>query len=163
MVYDAGNCAGFARANEGIRSRCLAMEFLYDLQTGISCHMQCKTILYIEDNQANLTLLERVIGLMDGVRMVPGTSGEEGLDLVEQVKPDLILLDINLPGISGLEVLHSLKGMPHTSAIPVIALTASASNAELEEGLEAGFNEYLTKPFHVKDFLEIVKGYLYVS
>jgi CheY-like chemotaxis protein len=119
-----------------------------------------RTILYIEDNHANLMLVEKVIAMIDGVVMLSASSGEEGLELLRSTSPDLVLLDINLPGIDGFDVLHAIRADEAYHDVPVVAMSASASRAELAEGLSAGFDNYLTKPFDVRLFMRVVREYL---
>lgn len=121
--------------------------------------MTSRKILYIEDNIANRTLVEKVLQLVDGLEMIPADSGEQGLVVAADVQPDLILLDINLPGMNGFEVLQALRADETLRDIPVIAMTASATRAELQEGMDAGFDNYMTKPFDIRRFLSIVEDY----
>ncbi len=109
------------------------------------------TMLYVEDNPANLKLMETLIGRMEGITMLSAHTGELGLELAEAHKPDVIILDINLPGIDGFHALHRLKESEFTRNIPVIAMTANAMASEIERGLEAGFHRYLTKPIRIHE------------
>jgi len=121
---------------------------------------QDKKILYIEDNVANLTLVDKVLQLVAGVELVSARTGELGIELARELKPDLVLLDINLPGMNGYDVLKSLRADAELADVPVIAMTASATRADLQEGLRAGFDDYLTKPFDIRKFLGLVEEYL---
>jgi CheY-like chemotaxis protein len=114
------------------------------------------TVLHIEDNPANQALVARILTRRPHVKLVSAMDGEKGLELARTKDPDLIVLDINLPGMSGLEVLAKLKTLVDTRHIPVIALTANAMPQEVKAGLEAGFLQYLTKPIDVKEFLRSV-------
>ena len=107
------------------------------------------TMLYVEDNPANLKLMETLIGRMDNLHMLSAHTGELGLELATAHHPDVILMDINLPGIDGIQALHRLKESVETQDIPVIALTANAQPSEIEAGLNAGFHDYLTKPIRI--------------
>ncbi|NQU60776.1 MAG: response regulator [Rhodospirillales bacterium] len=109
------------------------------------------TMLYIEDNPANLKLMETLIGRMDNLHMLSTHTGELGLELAAAHRPDVILMDINLPGIDGIQALHRLKESVETQDIPVIALTAKAMPSEIEAGLKAGFYDYLTKPIRIDE------------
>ena len=119
-----------------------------------------KKILYIEDNAANAVLVTKVLRGIEGLEIVCADSGEEGLRVAKTETPDLVLLDINLPGMCGYEVLKTLRSDPTFSSTPVIAMTASASRDDLANGLNAGFDDYLTKPFDLRHFLRIVDTYL---
>ncbi len=107
-------------------------------------------VLYVEDNQANVQLIETLVERIDGLEMVCVGNAEDGLGLAESKLPDVILMDINLPGMSGLEALKLLRRNGKTKNIPVIALTARATKKDIEKGMEAGFDEYLTKRFRVE-------------
>jgi signal transduction histidine kinase/ActR/RegA family two-component response regulator len=115
------------------------------------------TVLCVEDDPSSLKLLETILERIPNTNILSAHTGELGIDLAEIHHPDVILLDINLPGISGIEVLKRLKSSPASSTIPVIALTARASRADRERGLEAGFENYLTKPINVEEVTSAVK------
>ena len=108
-------------------------------------------MLYVEDNPANLKLMETLIDRMAGITMVSAQTGELGLELAEVHKPDVIILDINLPGFNGFQALRRLKESEATRDIPVIALTANAKPSEVKRGLKAGFHRYLTKPIRIHE------------
>jgi PAS domain S-box-containing protein len=111
-----------------------------------------KTLLYVEDNPANMMLVEDLIGRRPDIRLLSAMDGNTGVDLARAALPDVILMDINLPGISGLKALSVLARDPTTSHIPVIALSANAVPRDIEKGLEAGFFMYLTKPLKITEF-----------
>ena len=111
------------------------------------------SLLYVEDNPASLRLMEELVSTLPGVRMLLAPTARLGLDLAAADLPDVIVLDLNMPGMSGYEVLARLKAMPETRAIPVIALTAAAMPHDINAGLAAGFFRYITKPFDVTTFL----------
>ena len=113
-----------------------------------------RTILYIEDNEANMMLVEQLVGRRPDLRLLTAVDGPLGIELARTALPALILMDINLPGMSGIEALKILRADPVTAHIPVIALSANAMLRDLELGLEAGFVRYLTKPIKVKEFME---------
>ncbi len=117
-------------------------------------------ILYVEDNLANLALVEKILGLLDGVSMISARTAELGIEMAREHKPDIIILDINLPGMNGIEALKLLKTFEETKHTPTIAMTASATKKDLEEGLSAGFDTYMTKPIDVADFIGLVKRLL---
>jgi signal transduction histidine kinase/ActR/RegA family two-component response regulator len=108
------------------------------------------TVLCVEDNASSLKLLESIIERIPGSTMLAAHTGEIGLDLAEMRQPDIILMDINLPGIDGVETLKRLKETAATKDIPVIAVTARAAPEDKRQGLEAGFTDYLTKPIDVE-------------
>ena len=113
-----------------------------------------RTLLYIEDNPANLMLVEDLIARRSGIRLLSAGNASLGIDIARAALPDVILMDINLPGISGMEALRILAINPATARIPVVALSANAMPHDIKRGLDAGFFKYLTKPIVVADFLE---------
>ena len=117
-------------------------------------------LLYVEDNPANLKLVEEIVRFRPDLRLLAAGDGPLGLSLARTHLPEIILMDLNLPGMSGLEVLRELRRDAATSAIPVIALTANAMAADVERGLEAGFFRYLTKPIDIDRFNEAIDGTL---
>ena len=112
------------------------------------------TLLYIEDNPANMKLVEQLVALRSDIELFTAVNGTLGVELARSLQPDVILMDINLPGISGLEALQILREDPSTTHIPVVALSANAMLRDIELGLKAGFFRYLTKPIKVKEFME---------
>lgn len=119
-----------------------------------------KVLLYIEDNPANLSLIEKILSKDDEIELIVAEDGEAGLSLAKSYHPDLILLDINLPKLDGYKVLQYLKEYEGTQDVPVIALSANAMERDIEKGLKAGFNEYLTKPINVKELKEALQRIL---
>ena len=117
---------------------------------------QTYTLLYVEDNPANLMLVEDLIKRRPNLRLLSASDGNHGISLALEFLPDAILMDINLPGISGLAALRLLQGTPATAHIPVIAISANAGVRDIAKGLEAGFFRYLTKPIRVDEFLSTV-------
>jgi PAS domain S-box-containing protein len=113
-----------------------------------------RTLLYVEDNPANLKLIEQLIGRRPDMRLLSAVDGNLGIQLARANQPEVILMDINLPGISGIEALRILRGDPVTAHIPVIALSANAMPRDIEKGLQAGFFRYLTKPIKVNEFMQ---------
>lgn len=113
-----------------------------------------KTVLYVEDNPANLRLMERIIGRLPAYTLISTHTAELGLDLARQHQPSIIILDINLPDMSGLEALAHLHKSPETKDIPVIALSANAMPGQVQKGLEGGFRYYLTKPINISELVE---------
>jgi signal transduction histidine kinase/ActR/RegA family two-component response regulator len=112
-----------------------------------------RTVLYVEDNPANLMLIEDLMMRRPDLRLLSAASGSAGVELAHSARPAVILMDINLPGISGVDALRLLAASPVTAGIPVIALSANASPRDLAKGLEAGFFRYLTKPIKVPEFM----------
>jgi len=113
-----------------------------------------RTLLYVEDNPANLKLVEQLIARRPTLRLLSALDGNAGIQLARTHQPEVILMDINLPGISGLEALQILRDDPATAHIPVLALSANAMARDIEKGLAAGFFSYLTKPIKVAGFME---------
>jgi len=116
--------------------------------------VQLCTLLYVEDNPANLMLVEEIIARRSDIRLLSARDGNSGIELARASLPDVILMDINLPDISGLQALKILAADPATAHIPVVALSANAIPRDIENGLEAGFFSYLTKPIKVKEFMD---------
>ena len=112
------------------------------------------TLLYVEDNPANLKLVEQIIARHPDIRLLTAVNGSSGIEMARASQPDVILMDINLPGINGFEALKILREDPATAHIPVIALSANAMPRDIERGLEAGFFRYITKPIKVNEFME---------
>jgi len=113
-----------------------------------------RSLLYIEDNPANLALVEQLIARRSDIKLLTATDGNMGIQLACAFMPDVILMDINLPDISGITALKILRNDPATAHIPIIALSANAIPRDIEKGLEAGFFRYLTKPIKVVEFME---------
>ena len=113
-----------------------------------------RTLLYVEDNPANLKLVEQLIARRSDLRLLTAVSGTLGVEMARASQPEVILMDINLPGISGLEALKILRDDPATAHIPVVALSANAMPHDIRKGLEAGFFRYLTKPINVNEFMD---------
>jgi CheY-like chemotaxis protein len=120
---------------------------------GIPLEVQ-RTLLYVEDNPANLMLVEDLIGRRSDIRLIHARDGIRGVEMALKFQPDVILMDINLPGISGIQALNVLaQQAPH---IPVVALSANALPRDIEKGLEAGFFRYLTKPIKINEFMAVL-------
>jgi PAS domain S-box-containing protein len=113
-----------------------------------------RLLLYIEDNPANLKLIEQLIARRPDIRLLTAQNGKDGINLARGYLPDVILMDINLPGISGIEAMKILNLDSTTAHIPIVALSANAIPRDIEKGLEAGFFRYLTKPIKVHEFTE---------
>jgi CheY-like chemotaxis protein/anti-sigma regulatory factor (Ser/Thr protein kinase) len=113
-----------------------------------------RTLLYVEDNQANMKLVEQLIARRPDIRLLTAVNGTLGIEVARATRPTVILMDINLPGISGVEALKVLRKDPATAHIPVVALSANAMPRDIEMGLDVGFFRYLTKPIKVKEFMD---------
>lgn len=113
-----------------------------------------RLLLYVEDNPANLKLVEQLIARRPDMRLLTAQNGKDGIALARGYLPDVILMDINLPGISGIEAMKLIHLDPKTAHIPIVALSANAIPRDIEKGIEAGFFRYLTKPIIVNEFLE---------
>ena len=122
--------------------------------------MPLKTVLYVEDNPANLELVEQLLARRADLKLISAADGNVGIEFARTYLPDLILMDIHLPGISGLEAMKILRADPATAHIPIIALSANAVPRDVLRGIEAGFFNYLTKPIKVGLFLQAVDAAL---
>ncbi|MDP2219836.1 MAG: response regulator, partial [Hydrogenophaga sp.] len=112
------------------------------------------TVLYVEDNPANLELVELIVARRTDLRLLGAADASLGIEFARVYQPEVILMDINLPGISGVEALRILRADPTTAHIPIIALSANAVPRDIERGLAAGFFNYITKPIKVNQFME---------
>jgi CheY-like chemotaxis protein len=119
-----------------------------------------RTLLYVEDNPANLMLVEQIIEGVPHVRMLSAHDATLGIALARAHLPKVILMDINLPGISGIQALKILREDPVTAHIPVLALSANAMPRDIQQGLEAGFFRYLTKPIKINEFMNALDSAL---
>jgi CheY-like chemotaxis protein len=119
-----------------------------------------RTLLYVEDNPANLKLVERLVARRHDLRLLSAGDGNRGVELARTCMPEVILMDINLPGISGIEALRILREDRTTAHIPVVALSANAMPRDIQKGLEAGFFRYLTKPIKVAEFTDTLNAAL---
>ena len=112
------------------------------------------TLLYVEDNPSNIALMRHVITALGRIQLHVAETGPEGLTLARDLRPDVIILDINLPGMDGFEVKARLAEDALTRGVPVLALSARAAFADIRRGREAGFAEYLTKPLQIPALVE---------
>jgi DNA-binding response OmpR family regulator len=119
------------------------------------------TVLVVDDDPVILKLLE-VNFEMEGFTVLVARDGEEGIEVARADQPDLIVSDIMMPRVSGLELVTALKGDPATSDIPIILLSAKAQNADVRSGLDAGADDYVTKPFEPLDLVDRVNRLLEV-
>ena len=111
------------------------------------------TLLYVEDNPANLKLVKQIIARHSDMRLLTAVDGYSGIEIALASQPDVILMDINMPGMNGYEALKILQSDPATAHIPVLALTANAMPRDIKYGMEAGFFRYITKPIMVNEFM----------
>ena len=123
-------------------------------QAGAAADVNVRTVLYVEDNPANLMLVEDLIARRSDIRLLTARDGLSGVETAHNALPDVILMDINLPGISGIRALRILAEDATTAHIPVIALSANAMPRDVEKGLDAGFFRYLTKPIKINEFMD---------
>ena len=117
------------------------------------------TILIVEDNEKNMKLARDVLQAK-GYATLEAVTGEEGVRMAKDGRPDLVLMDIQLPGIDGIEALRQIRVEPALAAIPVVAFTASVTPADRSQIQAAGFDGFLPKPINLKEFLETVKALL---
>ncbi len=122
-----------------------------------------RTLLYVEDNLPNLKLVEQIIARRPDLRLLTATDGKRGIESARVNQPEVILMDINMPGMTGLEALQILRRDPSTAHIPIIALSANAMPHDIAKGLEAGFFNYVTKPMRVDEFMEALDAALRFS
>ena len=121
------------------------------------------TLLYVEDNPANLELVEQLLARRNDLRLLSATDAYIGIEFARVYLPHVILMDINLPGMSGVEAMRILRADPSTAHIPIIAVSANAVPRDIEKGLKAGFFRYITKPIKVNQFLETLDMALALS
>ena len=115
---------------------------------------QQRTVFCIDDNPANLLLISKLLARRPDVRLLTAMDATQGIEIANAALPDVVLMDINLPGISGITALGVLAGNPLTAHIPVLAISANAMPRDIEKGWAAGFFRYLTKPINVAQFME---------
>ena len=131
-----------------------APEPLMQIQAPVQPGAALRTLLYVEDNRANMELVKQLVARRPDMRLLSAGDGARGIALARTHRPEVILMDINLPGISGLQALKILHEDLETAHIPVIALSANAMPRDIERGMEVGFFRYLTKPIKVNEFME---------
>jgi PAS domain S-box-containing protein len=119
-----------------------------------------RCVVYVEDNPANVAFIRDILSDYESIELSAAPTAEMGIELVRKKLPQLVLMDINLPGMSGIEALQLLKDDPRTRSIPVIALTAAASDRDKANGIRAGFYRYLTKPVNVNELIGAIEGLL---
>ena len=118
--------------------------------------MTAKTILYVEDNEVNRRLVQDLLSLTT-YRLLEAVDGESGMDMARKEHPDLILMDVQLPKVSGIEATRMLRGEPGTANTPIIAITSFALAGDEEKALAAGATAYMAKPYSPRDLLELIR------
>ena len=134
-----------------------------DLKGRASSDSARRTMLYVEDNPANMQLIKEIIGRFPNIGLITAVNGTLGVELARAALPQVILMDINLPGISGIEALKILREDPATAHIPVIALSANAMPRDVRNGLDAGFLRYLTKPVKITELMNTLSAALQIA
>jgi len=122
-----------------------------------------KTVLYIEDDLANIQLVEQIIERRNDLRILTANSCHGGIMMAQDFQPDVIVMDINLPDLNGFEALEILRNDPITAHIPIMALSAAAHPEQIDKGIKAGFFMYMTKPFHIDDFMKAIDATIFSS
>lgn len=119
-----------------------------------------KNVYVIEDNEKNMKLFRAILKLIPDIGIFEETRGDLGLELIKSGDPDLIILDIQLPEMSGIDICIELRKIEKFKKIPILAVTSFAMKGDKERILSAGFDEYISKPIKVNDFRELVKNFL---
>jgi CheY-like chemotaxis protein len=140
----------------GKPAKVTAADITRDVVASTENALSVQKILYVEDDSDNLVLMERIICKLSDCELLSAETAMKGLDLAIKHKPDLIILDINLPGMDGFETIKELRAQPETSHIPVFVLSASAMPDQVAKGYEAGFLAYLTKPIEIDKLLSAI-------
>ena len=113
-------------------------------------------ILYIEDIPANVELVQQILDYRPNIELISSANALDGIKVAQENLPDLILMDIHLPGMDGLEAFQRLQGISETEGIPVIALTADAMTIDIKKAIDIGFHSYITKPIDVGKFITTI-------
>ncbi|ERI09954.1 response regulator [Aneurinibacillus aneurinilyticus] len=117
-------------------------------------------ILLVEDNPSNRELFIEILQLKSEYEIFVAESGLKALEMLETFRPDLILMDIHMPGMDGLAVTRTIKSIPELTKIPIVALSALAMKSDIKSALEAGCIGYITKPVRIRDFLQKIENYI---
>jgi CheY-like chemotaxis protein len=131
-----------------------------DIQAAVDSNNSKYTILYVEDNAANLRLVEAMLSRRDDLTLLSATDPIQGIDIAQNRRPNLILMDINLPHMDGFTAFEQLRQEECTRRIPVIAISAYAMESDIERYRSAGFDDYLIKPFQVNRFYELLNKFV---
>lgn len=126
---------------------------------GLGLEIMTATILYIEDNPLNMRLVRKLVNSF-GYTMLEAMDGLTGLEMVKSERPDLVLVDVNLPGMDGLQIATTMKHTPELASIPIIALTANAMHGDRERCLGAGCDGYIAKPIARQELYNAINRYL---
>ncbi len=118
------------------------------------------TVMVVDDDQDNLLLIGYQVSLLINCSVISASDGSTAIAMAQQFQPCLILLDVMLPDMDGLNVVRQLKQDPKTQHIPVIAVSAIAQSQEIERAIEAGFDDYLSKPYELEDLESLINRYL---
>ncbi len=129
----------------------------------LESHFSLYKILYIEDNESNLLLMESVFSTREDLTLLNALSGETGIEQAIKHKPDLIMMDINLPGMNGYEAAQQLAIHPKTANIPIVALTANAMHSDIKKSKELGFIAHISKPFNILELFQNIDNILTVK
>ncbi len=116
------------------------------------------TTVYVEDHRASLELMQAIMAPLQNVKLLTASNAEDGIQLVREHKPDLVLLDINLAGMDGIDAARTIKAEPELSDIPLVALSADAEEPQIRAAMEAGFTEYLTKPLDIEQLWRLLEN-----
>ncbi|MEX2684060.1 MAG: response regulator [Candidatus Sigynarchaeota archaeon] len=119
-----------------------------------------KKVYVVEDNEKNMSLFTAILNTIKDIEIITDTRGDTGLELIKKGNPDLIILDIQLPGINGIEICKELRKIDRFSKIPIIAVTAFSMKGDQEAIMAAGFTQYISKPIRVMQFKETIMKYL---
>ncbi len=112
--------------------------------------------LYIEDNVDNLALVERIVAEVSAIKLISAPRAKLGIELAKAHRPDIILMDINMPEMDGFQALNHLQSLNETNDIPVVAVSANAMEKDIEKAKQAGFNSYITKPIEIQNFISVI-------
>lgn len=119
-----------------------------------------KKVYVVEDNEKNMKLFRAILKIIPDIEIFEETRGDLGLELIKSGNPDLVILDIQLPEMNGIEICSELRKIEKFKDTPIIAVTSFAMKGDKERIMEAGFNQYVSKPIKVQEFRDVVKKYL---
>jgi len=169
LIHLMGGKVGVKSSNEGsdfwislplVHAPAVNDRKLYKATSQLQLHDHNFTILYIEDNLLNLQLVKEILATIPGIDLISAPSGSEGVAVAVERRPDVILLDLNLPDLNGYEVLARIKANPGCEQKPIIAVSANAMPEEIKHALSIGFAEYITKPIDIPAFLSLLAKYV---